>query len=98
MVWFHLDDERGLPLGRDILVLDFKSMINIINLCQQNEIDFAIDFDYDLGDDYLTGYTIAEYIVSNDIRMEKFSIHSANKHGVKIIRELLLSNGFTESK
>lgn len=96
MLWLYLDDERGLPSNRDILIPDYRSMINMINLCIDNGIDFAIDFDHDIGDDYLSGYTIAKHIVENEIPMKEFAIHSANPVGSFNIRQLLTHYGYKE--
>lgn len=96
MVWFFLDDERGNPGYGEIVIPDYKSMINAIDMCVENDINFGIDFDYDLGDPYYSGERIARYIVSNNILMYGFSIHSSNAEGAEKIRSLLTENGYTE--
>lgn len=97
MYWFYFDDERGVPAGQDmILITDYWSMIKIINMCVQNNIKFAIDFDHDIGDDYYSGYTIAKYIVEHNISMEYFHIHSMNPVGRENIRQLLTKYGYKE--
>lgn len=95
MIWFYLDDERSVPAGMDaVLVPDYKSMILSINLCIENKIDFAIDFDHDLGDEYFSGYTVAKYIVENQIPMSGFRLHSMNPVGRENIKQLLTHYGY----
>ena len=97
MKWFYLDDERGVPAGWDmILVPDYNSMIKLIDMCVEKEISFSISFDHDLGDDYFSGYTVAKYIVENQIPMSAFHIHSANPVGSNNIRQLLTHYGYKE--
>lgn len=95
--WFFLDDERGVPQGMDaILVPDYDSMIRTIQMCQTYGIEFAIDFDHDIGDPYFSGYTVAQYIVEHQIPMTAFAIHSMNPVGAANIRQLLTHYGYTE--
>lgn len=99
MYWFYLDDERGVPAGHDmILVTDYQSMIKIIDMCVQHNMEFAIDFDHDLGDPYYSGYTIAKYIVEHQIPMTKFHLHSMNPVGRMNIQQLLTHYGYEEVK
>ncbi len=99
MQWFYLDDERGLPMGSHaIIVPDYNSMIRTIELCTRNGIDFAIDFDHDIGDPFYSGYRIAQYIVNHNIPMRQFAIHSANAMGAQNIRTLLTEHGYVESR
>lgn len=96
MKWIYLDDERSRPLGRDILIPDYDSVINLINIFNTENVEFAIDFDHDLGDPYFSGYSVAKYIVENGIPMCGFHIHSANPIGAKNIRQLLTHYGYRE--
>ena len=97
MMWFYLDDERGVPAGMDaVLVPDFWSMIRLISMCNSYHVEFGIDFDHDLGDDYLSGYGIAKYLVENQIPMAGFRIHSMNPVGAENIRQLLTHYGYDE--
>ena len=95
--WFYLDDERGVPAGMNaILVPDYDSMIRIIQMCVEYGIDFAIDFDHDIGDPYFSGYTVAKYIVEHQIPMREFRVHSMNPVGRENIRQLLTHYGYKE--
>ena len=99
MHWFYLDDERGVPAGYNMtLISDYDSMLQMIDLCHDNHIPFAIDFDHDLGDPYYSGYHIAKYLVENEIPMAGFRVHSMNPVGAKNIRELLTHYGYEEYK
>lgn len=99
MQWFYLDDERSVPTGFNaILVKDYESMLHIIDKCVSNKVEFAIDFDHDLGDPYFSGYTIAKYIVENQIPMTKFHLHSMNPVGRTNIQQLLTHYGYEEVK
>lgn len=98
MQWFYLDDERKVPVGYDaILVTDYNSMMHIIEMCQDYGIEFGIDFDHDIGDPYLSGYTIAREIVERSVPMEAFRIHSMNPVGAQNIRQLLTHYGYREA-
>lgn len=92
----YLDDRRSLPANYDILISDYTSCINMINLLTSNQIPFMLSFDHDIGDENLSGYTIAKYIVENHIPMVSFAIHSANAVGAHNIRELLTHYGYRE--
>lgn len=96
MIWLYLDDERGLPINRDVLVPDHTSMINLINVFESNHLPFAIDFDYDIDDDFFNGAFIAKYIVNHRIGMVGFAIHSSNSAGAEQIRNILINGGYTE--
>lgn len=97
MLWFYLDDEREVPRGRKaILILDYDSMIHVINMCVEANVEFAIDFDHDLGDPYWSGYKVAQYIVEHEIPMAAFSVHSMNPVGAQNIRQLLTHYGYKE--
>ena len=95
-VWLYLDDERPLPVGYDILVPDYTSCINLINLLTEHNIEFVMSFDHDIGDPYFSGYTVAKYIVEHQIPMRSFLIHSANQVGREAIRQLLTNYGYKE--
>lgn len=97
MIWFYLDDERGAPARDMILIPDYQSMINAIIMCHRYHIPFGIDFDYDIGDPYQSGYEVASYICNRGIEMEAFHIHSSNKEGASRIREVLTINGYRET-
>lgn len=92
----YLDDERPLPTNYDILIPDYTSCINMINLLASNQIPFMLSFDHDIGDEYFSGYQIAKYIVEHHIPMVFFAIHSANAVGAQNIRELLTHYGYKE--
>ncbi len=97
MLWFYLDDEREVPVGFEaVLVRTAAQMKSLIDECWKAEISFGIDFDHDLGST-VSGYDIAKYIVSNDIPMSVFHIHSMNPVGADNIRQLLSHYGYTES-
>lgn len=97
MSWFYLDDERRVPAGQNmILIADYDSMIRTIDMCVQNNIEFSIDFDHDLGDPCFSGYTVAKYIVENQIPMTSFHIHSMNPVGRRNIQQLLTHYGYNE--
>lgn len=97
MLWFYLDDEREVPVGFEaILVRTPMQMKSLIDECWETETSFGIDFDHDLGST-VSGYDIAKYIVSNDIPMSVFHIHSMNPVGADNIRQLLCHYGYTES-
>ena len=93
MIWFYLDDERGAPARDMIVIPDYQSMINSINMCVEYNIPFAIDFDHDIGDSYLNGYTIARYIAENQIPMECFRL-KGNKVLSICIRKITRSKTF----
>ena len=99
MKWFYLDDERKVPKDFDaILITNFDSMIRMIDTCVEYHIPFGIDFDHDIGDEYYSGYTVAKYIVENQISMDAFHLHTANPVGRDNIRQLLTHYGYTEIK
>lgn len=97
MLWFYLDDEREVPIGFEaILVRTPEQMKSLIDECWKTETSFGIDFDHDLGST-VSGYDIAKYIVSNNIPMSAFHIHSMNPVGADNIRQLLCHYGYIES-
>lgn len=97
MVWFWLDDERGVPVGADMIAVpDYDSMLRQIQVCVQYNIPFGIHFDHDIGDPYFSGYTIARYIVENEVPMAAFAVHSMNPVGAQNIRQLLTHYGYQE--
>lgn len=93
--WFWLDDIRPAPYNFMISVRDYRSMINIINMCDDYDIPFAIHFDHDLGETK-SGYDVAKYIVENQIPMKVFGVHSMNPVGTENIRDLLTHYGYIE--
>lgn len=99
MQWFYFDDIRDEVPGKfnAIFVPDYNSMIKLINLCENNLIEFGISFSAGfLGETDPTSYSIAKYLEENHIAMFKgFHIHGWDTNDNKV-RSYLERNGYEE--
>jgi hypothetical protein len=90
-IW--LDDVRPAPKGY-LHAWNYESAIYLIEhlSCLENGIEL-ISFDHDLGENK-SGYDVAKYIVENNIKINRYKVHSANPVGRFNIEQLLDHYGY----
>jgi hypothetical protein len=90
-IW--LDDVRPAPKGY-FHAWNYDSAICLIEYFSRfgNGIEL-ISFDHDLGE-RKSGYDVAKYIVENDIKINRYKVHSANPVGRFNIEQLLDHYGY----
>jgi hypothetical protein len=98
-----LDDEREPVNSRDfVIVRNYLDFVNVV-LNADQVIEF-ISFDHDLGDDSLSGYECAKYLVELDMDRRgvvirpwfKFTVHGHNPDDKYDIEDYL--GGYIEAK
>lgn len=88
-----LDDIREPVKGNCFIVA--RSVEEAIQLCEKNGCPSYISFDHDLGEDTLSGFDFAKYLVEKDLDIGfipdnfDYYIHSANPVGKENIDGLL---------
>lgn len=99
-MYFYLDDERKIDSdaiekkGYECLIFtDPLLMMTALDVYKDREI--IVDLDHDLGGPF-TGYDVCKYIISHQIPLEGFIIHSMNPVGVFNMRQLLTHYGYYE--
>lgn len=108
---YEINKETGRPY-RDCKKIDSsreyinaKNLDEVFVLIKQLGCPNYISFDHDLGENELTGYDLAKYIVERDLDENGkfipdnfgFTVHSANPIGKKNI-EYLLNNYLNQKK
>lgn len=97
MYSLFIDDERvpgsrSAPVGKWVIV---RSMRDAVSQVQRHGWPDFISFDHDLGDDELTGYDFAKWIVDRALDGNPlpddfaFDVHSQNPVGAQNIKSLL---------
>jgi hypothetical protein len=88
-VW--LDDAKEMPDGYNVWIKNAHKMADLIDAGNVSHISF----DYDLGSDSLTGYSVALYIEQlayyHQINPITWEIHTSNAVGKKAIKETMES-------
>lgn len=94
MTKMYLDDERDPKTPGPWVIV--RSVDNAIRHVVENGIPSYISFDHDLGEDVLTGYDFAKWLVDQELLGAHFfpenfeyNVHSANPVGAENIRAYL---------
>lgn len=88
----YLDDIREPKQAGYVVVRNFYEAANYVT---EHGFPSYISFDHDLGEDKLTGYDFAKWLVEYDLRHGlmpadfDYNVHSANPVGAANIRGLL---------
>ena len=98
MIFIWLDDEREMPTTKYheykmFHAHNYEECIEIIDYALSRGEPIYIHFDHDLGAEK-SGYDVAKYIVTNEIPLKYFSIHSMNPAGTMNIYKLLSHYGY----
>lgn len=83
------------PIGRDVDVVWVVNYQEFVDYIMGHGLPDAICFDHDLGDEVLTGYDCAKWLVNycldNNKPLPKYGMQSANSVGRDNIKGLFLS-------
>lgn len=81
------------PIGKNVMVIWVKNYDEFINYIKENGIPDAICFDHDLGENSLSGYECAkflvQYCIENNLDICAYNIQSANPVGRDYIKSIL---------
>lgn len=83
-----------------VIIRSYNEMIEFLNHTFAHD-EFFLDLDHDLGfnddeDNERNGYDICKYVITNNINVTGFHIHSMNPVGARNMRQLLTKFGIQE--
>jgi hypothetical protein len=77
--WIYIDDER-FPKTQGPWVI-VRSLSELKSVIAKDGIPDMISFDHDLGENQPTGMDCVNWLIDQNIVLEKYNIHSANPVG-----------------
>lgn len=86
MTKIYLDDCRTPADPSWIVVRSYDEFVDWIT---KNGMPDFISFDYDLLEGEKTGFDCADWVMSNDLELPAYSVHSGNKEGGDLIISIL---------